>query len=61
MFKSNDKTERITIRLTKEQIEFIDKMAASYEFSTSGYIRMLINHQMFIKNLAKEFEENADE
>lgn len=56
MFKSNDKTERITIRLSKEQMDFIDKISVTYDFSTSDYLRMLINHQMFIAAQKKEFE-----
>lgn len=59
MFKSNDKTERITIRLNENQMDFINEMADRYGFNTSDYIRMLVNHQMYIKTKQKE-NDNAN-
>lgn len=57
---SSDKTERLTIRLTKEQFDFINEMCSVYGFNSSDYIRMLVNQQLFIKTKQKE-NYNANE
>ena len=60
MLKHNDKTERITIRLSKDQLDFISEMCSVYGFSTSDYIRMLVNQQKYIVDKKKEMNNDAD-
>lgn len=57
---SSDKKERLTIRLTKEQTDFILEMCSIYGFNASDYIRMLVNQQLYIKTKQKE-NHNANE
>ena len=58
MFRNNDKTEKLSIRLTKDQVDFIADMCEKYGFTTSEYLRMVINHQKYIVDKKKENEKN---
>lgn len=58
MFRNNDKTESRTIRFTKDQVDFLEKICKVYGFTISDYIRMIVNHQKFIfENKEKERNE----
>ena len=45
--KTNDKTERISVRFTQEQVLFLDRLAVAYRCSISEIIRMLVNMQLY--------------
>ena len=46
-FKTNDKTERVTVRLNKNQLEFLDRLSVEYNCSLSDILRMFVNMYMY--------------
>lgn len=59
MFKTNDKNERITVRLNDKQKEFIDKMSSNFICSRSDVVRMMLNFA--IAKYDKFYTEGANE
>lgn len=53
-FKSNDKSERITVRMTASQIEYLEKLACQYNCTVSDVLRMFVNMQMYSTYVTKE-------
>lgn len=51
---TKDKTNRITLRLNDEQMEFITKDCEMLGVSPSDYLRMIINSSMALTRKANE-------
>lgn len=55
-----DKTRSVTIRLTQEQYEYLERSANALEVTPSKFLRMVVNSSMTLDALKKEREPDAN-
>lgn len=55
-----DKTRSVTIRLTQEQYEYLERSANALEVTPSKFLRMVVNSSMTLDALKKEREADAN-
>lgn len=55
-----DKTRSVTIRLTQEQYEYLERSANALEVTPSKFLRMVVNSSMTFDALKKERDADAN-
>jgi uncharacterized protein (DUF1778 family) len=55
-----DKTRSVTIRLTQEQYEYLERSANALEVTPSKFLRMVVNSSMTLDALKKERDADAN-
>lgn len=55
-----DKTRSVTIRLTQEQYEYLERSANALEVTPSKFLRMVVNSSMTLDTLKKERDADAN-
>lgn len=55
-----DKSRSVTIRLTQEQYEYLERSANALEVTPSKFLRMVVNSSMTLDALKKERDADAN-